>query len=277
MEVQMRLKEVQVRLIAIAIIAVFVLVMAIPAVYGVVSHQEPSCALSPDENQLKTVAVEIRECLGGASYSSYTVEIPKERILEIQDKLRDASDIQHKLELLHEYGLIHEDISWQHIQRQYDIYGQKQRLSSSFFNTLPAEGTDDMLVNLNCDMMCLSPLMIAFPWILPGLGFVLVSSAIPLPFSGLGGVFWLFIKLMLLATVGQLVPALAPFVGYTPVTVPFGLFWGPGIVDTNGTSGHWSAGGWLTGMVIGHFGIWVNAIFFTLFLGHASAMAVHIG
>lgn len=272
----MNAREAKRRLSAVAAAVVFLSVMAIPAVYGGVGHPESSCVSSLNQAQPETIAVEIRECLGDVIGSSYTVEMPEEALRRLKAGLHDASDLQQKFEVLQNYGLLHDDLSRERIQRQYEAYMQEQRRTSSIMDTLPTGGADGMLVNFNCDMFVMGTIMLSFPMIMSGLGFLLVSSAIPLPFTGVGAVFWLLAKIMLLVTIGQLLPALAPFVGYTPLTVPFGLFWGPGIIDTNGTAGQWSTGGWLTGVVIGHFGVWVNAFFFSLFLGHTWAVAVHV-
>lgn len=274
----MNAREAKRRLTAVAAAVVFLSVLAIPPVYGGISHPEPPCVSSPVAAQPETVAVGIHECLGGAIDNSYTVEMPEEALRRLEAELRYASGLQQKFEVLREYGRFPENMSLKHIQRQYDADVQEQRIASSFFDTVSEDRTGNVLINLNYDVVCLGLPMLAFPLFIPGLGRMLLSASIPLPFTGIGAVFWLLAKIMLLAVMAPLVPMLTSFVGYTPLTVPFGLFWGLGIIDTNGTAGQLSTGGLLTGVVVGHFGVWISAFsFFTLFLGHAWAVVVHAG
>ncbi|MGC9307391.1 MAG: hypothetical protein ACP5FL_01285 [Thermoplasmatota archaeon] len=101
----MNVREAKRRLSAVAAAVVFLSVMVIPAVYGGVGHPGPSCVSSLNQAQPETIAGEIRECLGDAVGSSYTIEMPEEALRRLKAELHDASDLQQKFEVLQNYGL----------------------------------------------------------------------------------------------------------------------------------------------------------------------------
>lgn len=107
------------------------------------------------------VAVEIHERLGRAVDSSYMLNVPRETLLRLQDEFNNAAGMHQKFDLLREYGLLRQDVTWEHVKQQYETHSSEQKI---VFDSLPGSvNNNSLLVNTNCDIICVGPAMLSLP------------------------------------------------------------------------------------------------------------------